>query len=283
MSFESDIKEIVNTIFNKYLPDYSKDKQLKKLYYNYIHTDLSNEKGAPNNDKWILTKFLKPQLNIDFSDSENKDTQEAHAFVKKYLKINSRRLSLKKKADAIHKKIDDLDIMVFAYYPFYSVIWDGHQTFLENEKRKKRLMNSVRRSKEVIDYELPKDTPPKLQKLFNDYVKDIHPILSNPHAHGDELLIGTIEFREKYPKLYKYLDKHLSTTTAEKHQLFKLFNKLDDKILSGLEIKNYDKLRFITLLPYYSVLIGREEVKQKKPVGRYDFRYKKAMLARQKS
>jgi len=265
MSFENDIKEIVNTIFNKYLPDYSKDKQLKKLYYNYIHTDLSNEKGKQNPDKKILLNFLKPQLEIDFSDNENKDTQEAHAFVKKYQKINGRRLSLKKKADAIHKKIDDLDIMVFAYYPFYSVIWDGHQKFLENKKLKKRLKEEMK--KKVMNYELPKDTPPKLQKLFNDYISDIHPKIFNLDYHPDDLFIGSIDFRIDYPKLYKYLDKHLSVTEDENVKLFKLFNKLDDKI-QALISTDYDKLRFITLLPYYSVLVGREEKTRMKPRGK---------------
>lgn len=110
-----------------------------------------------------------------------------------------------------------------------------------------------------------KDEPPKLKKLFIDYIKDIY---YNFFVVEGDTFIGSYDFRIDYPKLYKYLDKHLSVTEAEKVKLFKIFNKLDDILVGRSEINDPitwdDKFKFFILLPYYSVLVGREEKKKTK-------------------
>jgi hypothetical protein len=223
---------------------------------------------------YTLIKYLRERLPKDLKTN----LKRALSFVKNFRKLETyynRTKSVKFREQA--------KIKLITYWPFAKALEDrefsrisqeheAEQKQIEERRIQRERSQSDRRREEkekekqqVI--ELPKDTPPKLQKLFNDYISDIHPKIFNLDYHPDDLFIGSIDFRIDYPKLYKYLDKHLSVTEDENVKLFKLFNRLDDKI-QALISTDYDKLRFITLLPYYSVLVGREEKTRMKPRGK---------------
>jgi hypothetical protein len=135
-TFEKLMKDRENLIFYRYLRDYSKDKQLRKLYYNFMHTRYSNkDEYESNRDLIILLNFLKTHLEIDFSDS--KSTKKAEAFMKKYEKLLDSRAKLTTKDLQIMRKIDDIDYMKDAYYPFYGAIQSMRIAFKQKEKEKK--------------------------------------------------------------------------------------------------------------------------------------------------
>jgi hypothetical protein len=150
-TFEKLMKDRENLIFYRYLRDYSKDKQLRKLYYNFMHTRYSNEdEYQRNNDLIILLDFLKTHLEIDFSDSKSR--QEAEAFMKKYEKLLDSKAKLQTKDRQIMMKIDDIDYMKDAYYPFYSAIQDMRIAFKQKEKEKKHQKELRKRFRKVLDY-----------------------------------------------------------------------------------------------------------------------------------
>jgi hypothetical protein len=208
---------------------------------------------------WPFAKALEDRENLRISQEREAERKRADDEYKQYL--------LNDPEEKRKREVEEKENLEF---------WERINR-QDEEKEKKHQKELRKRFRKVLDYTNVRsvfsfvrsnfiDSPEKFQKLFYDYISDIHPKIFNLDYHPDDFFIGSIDFRIDYPKLYKYLDKHLSVTEDEKVKLFKLFNRLDDKI-QALISTNYDKLRFITLLPYYSVLVGREEKKRIKPRG----------------
>jgi hypothetical protein len=278
---------IIKNIVAEYLPGYENVKEFMGLFNKYFVYEYKNpDEGNPHQQK--LMAYLSENLDNEYSTKEG--MTKARKFVKEFNTLQSLQLKLNKKKGINPRLLENVRIKEITYRPMarvlstlgvksahkaiesirkmkdseFSRISQEREAERKREREEKEKRSQSDRRQQVI--ELPKDTPPKLQKLFNDYISDIHPKIFNLDYYPDDLFIGSIDFRIDYPKLYKYLDKHLSVTEDEKVKLFKLFNRLDDKI-QALIGTNYDKLRFITLLPYYSVLVGREETKRMKPRG----------------
>lgn len=277
-TFEKLMKDRIDNIFRQYLKEYSKDKHLRKLYYNFIHTRYSNDNDRQRNeDLIILLNFLKTQLDIDFKDS--KRAQEAHDFMKKYEKLLERRAKLDVKASNIHRKIDRIDDMKDAYYPFYSAIQSLLITFQLTEKEKKRekergavranqqlsLASNFDEVLQVIPFTLfgvsRKEMDPKHLKLFESYMRNVRDEYKEKD-YDDVSPFSSDWFRANYPKFQKYMVQNLSFTENEATKFFKKFNALKDKLLyTDTPFTGTDRIKFFSYLPTYSALIELEERK----------------------